>query len=120
MFAAQPPIDLKQTVEAMSDGETLVLGAGIYRGCGISVSNVAIVIRGAGAGRTEINCDRANRFMTVSGGGLALEGLTVSNGTESSDGGCLHVTGATLLLKNVGLSHCNSGFRGGAIFGSAR
>ena len=115
-------INLKQTVEAMRHGETLVLGAGIYHGCGISVSSVNIVIKGAGRGRTEINCDGAGRFMTVTGGeGLTLEGLTVSNGTSSTEhGACLHVTGASLSLKNVELAHCQSGRWGGGIYASVR
>ena len=121
---APTTINLKQTVEAMRHGETLVLGAGIYQGCGISVSGgVNIAINGAGPGRTEINCDGAGRFMTVTGGGgLTLEGLTVSNGTSSSTehGACLHVTGASLSLKNVELAHCQSGRWGGGIYASAR
>ena len=94
---------------------------GVYQGadnCGINVPNYASRMIGVcGALYTSINCNNSLYHFKVMGYSFELNGLTLINGFNADNGGCVSMMtpGAVLMLTDSKLIHCISYQNGGAI-----
>src|SRR5687768_8482783 len=121
---------------ARAGADTIVLGAGEHSltlplsfdapGGPLRVTE-ALELRGAGSAATTIRQRRMHRVFQVESSDFRLTGATVRDGRAPLPqypeglGGCIHASnpqgaGVAVVLDDVILANCSSGFAGGALF----
>ncbi len=91
------------------------LMGGIFREHGLEIHGSVTLIGDYGVEATRIDGDGLDRIFTVTAGStLIVRDVHLRNGT-STEGGCLHLTDASLILEDVIIDDCVASETGGAI-----
>ena len=109
-----PYTQIQPAVDAAPAGGTVRVGPGSFAG-GIVIAK-ALTLSGAGAGATVI--DGGGPVVSVSGGPVIIEGVTVTGGNTPGDGAGILSTG-TLTVQNSAIRHNTAGGDGGGIASDA-
>jgi predicted outer membrane repeat protein len=110
-------------VDSASNGDIVMLAAGIYRGAGnknVDFKGKAIhVTSSGGALVTEIDCEGEGRaFLFQSGEGLAsiISGVRIVRGVANFFGGAIFCSGASPTVRDNIFNGNQTGFQGGAVY----
>eukprot|EP00960_Hanusia_phi_P001328 37320-Hanusia_phi.AAC.1 len=91
-------------VQEALDGATIYVSPGLYQGVCGSVLNRNITIVGIdGAENTVFDCLSQSSFVTIESATVTLRGLTIRNGRNATEGGCLSASHSSVTLIDVAL-----------------
>lgn len=114
---------LSKALSLSTDGDTIFLYPGLYKGAenrDVQVAaekNVHIKTM-KGSFWTKLDCELLGRALDISAAAsLSIDGLTIQN-CRAIDGGAIHVVGSQLDLKDVVLVNASATQSGGALYGS--
>ena len=110
---------LREAIATAMSGDTINIPTGTYTlilGTELTI-NTNLTLNGAGPGDTIIqaatsSADATSRVLNITGGTIAISGVTVQNGNTSDGGGGIYNTG-TLTLTNSTVSGNTPGLGGG-------
>jgi hypothetical protein len=118
-----PYTDIQTAVAAAADGDTVLLGDGVFTGdgnTGLVLAGRSLTFRSVAGDATRCTIDvqgpGARRFVTCTGGDgdeVVLEDLTIQNGDPDSDGGCVRATNLSLVIRRCRM-HANRGIGWGS------
>ncbi len=111
---------IQAAVDAAAEGDTIELPEGTLSGsgnCNVLVTGKNLTIRGAGTGRTVIDCQGAGRAFLFLGAAVGhrtlLEDLTIQNGAQNVGGGLAMAGSASPILRGVEIRACSADTGGG-------
>src|ERR1043166_7249209 len=116
------PGSLRQALATANDGDTIgfdssLNGQVITLTSGELTVNNSIIISGPGANQLAVDGNAAGRVFHISPGRtVIISGLTIRNGSSSSEGGGIYNDRAALTLNNCVVSGNFSSFDGGGIY----
>ncbi|EKX35629.1 hypothetical protein GUITHDRAFT_146364 [Guillardia theta CCMP2712] len=95
-------------VEEALDGTTIYVSPGLYEGvCGSWFSRNITIVGIDGAANTVIDCNLQSSFATIHHATVTLQGLTIRNGSNASEAGCLFASHSSVTLIDVVLERCS-------------
>lgn len=109
-----PCATLARALAVAQSGDTIQLAAGVYQEAGLDV-NQTVTIRGEDATTTHLDGQSRDSLLTVAGGTLTVEGLTLRGGASLLGGAVRITAGGALTLRRVTLE-ANSADLGGAVY----
>lgn len=114
-------LTIQEGLNAVANGDTLLLVPGLYTGPGnqnLLITGVSPVVMGTGRVRQEtvIDCQGSGRGFYIGGGAApVIENLTVTNG-DTLRGGGMYLEGTSPMLRNVRFLFNRAGHEGGGLF----
>jgi hypothetical protein len=109
---AAPCATLRHALSRSAPGDTVQLAAGVYREAGLTVPH-ALTVRGAAG--VALDGGGRDTLLTVAGGALTLENLTLRGGAGRR-GGAVAVLGGAGLVVRAAIFEANTADLGGAIY----
>lgn len=109
---AAPCATLRHALGRGTPGDTVQLAAGVYREAGLTVPHTLIVRGAAGA---ILDGGGRDSLLTVTGGTLTLENVTLRGGAGRRGGAVAALAGAGLVARGV-VFEANTADLGGAVF----
>lgn len=109
---AAPCATLRHALSRGAPGDTVQLAAGIYREAGLTVPHTLTVRGAAGA---ILDGGGRDTLLTITGGTLTLENLTLRGGAGRRGGAVAALAGAGLVARGVGFE-ANTADLGGAVY----
>ncbi|MBN2210989.1 MAG: IPT/TIG domain-containing protein, partial [Sedimentisphaerales bacterium] len=123
-----PFCTVQKGIDAAENGVEVILNQGTYTGTGnrnIDFNGKDIVVRSTSptnpqtVAATIIDCQSGGRGIIIDGGESALakvQGLTITNGYNSSGGAGIYCVGSSPVIENCRILNCTAGTHGGGVF----